>query len=100
MTTPAPGAPAAAAQGFPGTFNAPSQPTEPASQSDWLPNLIVAANLIKDGAEAIPFPYVKAAFGMVVTLLETVKKVKENRDGLKEVCMSALEIVQHVLGGD
>ncbi|KAJ7724562.1 hypothetical protein DFH07DRAFT_931688 [Mycena maculata] len=36
------------------------------------------------------------AFGMVVTLLETVQKVKENRDNLKEVCVSASEIVQHV----
>ncbi|KAJ7733385.1 hypothetical protein DFH07DRAFT_780606 [Mycena maculata] len=90
--TPAPSAPTVVAPGGPSASNTPSQPTDLASGSDWLPYL----NIIKDGAEAIPFPYVKAAFGVVATLLETVKKVKENRGNLKEVCTSALEIMQHV----
>ncbi|KAJ6603453.1 hypothetical protein DFH09DRAFT_1301258 [Mycena vulgaris] len=88
-TTPALAAPTVVA---PGASNFP----EPSAQSDWLPNLIVAAKLIKDAGEAIPVPYVKAAFGIVVTLLETVQKVKRNRDDWKEVCGSAVEIVQHV----
>ncbi|KAJ7741803.1 hypothetical protein DFH07DRAFT_981234 [Mycena maculata] len=96
ITALAPDPPAVA--GVSGMSAPPGHPPSE-SQSNWLPNLIVAANLItysKDGAEAIPFPYVKAAFGMVVTLLETVQKVMENRDNLKEVCGSALEIIQHV----
>ncbi|KAJ6559439.1 hypothetical protein DFH09DRAFT_1279616 [Mycena vulgaris] len=91
-TTPALAAPAVVAPGVAGASNFP----EPSAQSDWLPNLIIAAKLIKDTGEVIPVPYVKAAFGIVVTLLETVQKVKQNREDWKEVCGSAVEIVQHV----
>ncbi|KAJ7689985.1 hypothetical protein B0H17DRAFT_600067 [Mycena rosella] len=75
---------------------APPAPARPASETDWLPNLLVTAKLIAAGAEAVPFPFVKGAFAMVVTLLETVQKVKRNRDDLRDVCARALEIIQHV----
>jgi hypothetical protein len=61
------------------------------------------------GAECIPFPYVKGAFGMVVVILETIdvrhfislakhdshlgsQKVRKNRDDLKDLCDSIMEI--------
>ncbi|KAJ7870695.1 hypothetical protein B0H13DRAFT_2280569 [Mycena leptocephala] len=65
----------------------------PASKSDWLAPTIVAARMITAAGECLPFPYVKGAFGMVVILLETVEKVKKNRDDLKELCMTTKEIM-------
>ncbi|KAJ7811758.1 hypothetical protein B0H13DRAFT_2294587 [Mycena leptocephala] len=65
----------------------------PASKSDWLAPTIVAARMITAASECLPFPYVKGAFGMVVILLETVEKVKKNRDDLKELCMTVMEIM-------
>ncbi|KAJ7863921.1 hypothetical protein B0H13DRAFT_1899392 [Mycena leptocephala] len=83
----------------PGMFaasNSTNPPMESSFESDWLSNSIMIVKLAKDGAEAIPFSFVKGVFSMVLTLLETVQKVKDNQDDLKEVCASALEIVQHV----
>ncbi|KAJ7819323.1 hypothetical protein B0H13DRAFT_2378431 [Mycena leptocephala] len=83
----------------PGIFaasNSPNPPPESSFKSDWLPNSIMIVKLAKDGADAIPFSFVKGVFGMVLTLLETVQKAKENHDDLREVCAHALEIVQHV----
>ncbi|KAJ7819145.1 hypothetical protein B0H13DRAFT_2292304 [Mycena leptocephala] len=64
-----------------------------ASKSDWLAPTIVAAKMITAAGECLPFPYVKGAFGMVVILLETVEKVKKNRDDLKDLCTTAMEIM-------
>ncbi|KAJ7842310.1 hypothetical protein B0H13DRAFT_2286752 [Mycena leptocephala] len=64
-----------------------------ASNSDWLAPTIVTARMITAAGECLPFPYVTGAFGMVVILLETVEKVKKNRDDLKELCMTAKEIM-------
>ncbi|KAJ7850237.1 hypothetical protein B0H13DRAFT_54989 [Mycena leptocephala] len=64
-----------------------------ASKSDWLAPTIVAAKMITAAGECLPFPYVKGAFGMVVILLETVEKVKKNRDDLKELCTTVMEIM-------
>ncbi|KAJ7840633.1 hypothetical protein B0H13DRAFT_2210249 [Mycena leptocephala] len=64
-----------------------------ASKSDWLAPTIVAARMITAAGECLPFPYVKGAFGMVVIFLETVEKVKKNRDDLKDLCTTALEIM-------
>ncbi|KAJ7791562.1 hypothetical protein B0H13DRAFT_2689848 [Mycena leptocephala] len=64
-----------------------------ASKSDWLAPTIVAAKMITAAGECLPFPYVKGAFGMVVIFLETVEKVKKNRDDLKDLCTTALEIM-------
>ncbi|KAJ7870698.1 hypothetical protein B0H13DRAFT_2555921 [Mycena leptocephala] len=59
--------------------------------------------MITAAGECLPFPYVKGAFGMVVILLETVEvwfivvyvehKVKKNRDDLKELCTTVMEIM-------
>ncbi|KAJ7850967.1 hypothetical protein B0H13DRAFT_52122 [Mycena leptocephala] len=65
----------------------------PASKSDWLAPTIVAAKMITAAGECLPFPYVKGAFGMVVILLETVEKAKKNRDDLKALCTTAMEIM-------
>ncbi|KAJ6547728.1 hypothetical protein DFH09DRAFT_1281729 [Mycena vulgaris] len=68
------------------------------SKSDWLAGSLTTAKLIAAGAECIPFPYVKGVFGMVVVILETVEKVKRNRDDLKELCEDIVEIVGIVQG--
>ncbi|KAJ6521304.1 hypothetical protein DFH09DRAFT_223266 [Mycena vulgaris] len=68
------------------------------SKSDWLAGSLTTAKLIAAGAECIPFPYVKGVFGMVVIILETVEKVKRNRDDLKELCEDIVEIIGIVQG--
>ncbi|KAJ7348471.1 hypothetical protein DFH08DRAFT_743874 [Mycena albidolilacea] len=73
-----------------------SQSTEmpcEASPSDWLANSLLTARMITAAAECAPFPYVKGVFGAVVVLLETVEKVKKNRDSLKELCENITEII-------
>ncbi|KAJ6583089.1 hypothetical protein DFH09DRAFT_280467 [Mycena vulgaris] len=69
-------------------FNLSSQ-----SKSDWLAGSLTTAKVIAAGAECIPFPYVKGVFGTVVLILETVEKVKRNRDGLKELCEDIVEVI-------
>ncbi|KAJ6548012.1 hypothetical protein DFH09DRAFT_1281725 [Mycena vulgaris] len=64
------------------------------SKSDWLAASLTTAKLIAAGAECIPFPYVKGVFGTVVVILETVEKVKRNRDDLKELCGNIVEIIK------
>ncbi|KAJ6506434.1 hypothetical protein DFH09DRAFT_282256 [Mycena vulgaris] len=64
------------------------------SKSDWLAASLTTAKLIAAGAECIPFPYVKGVFGTVVVILETVEKVKQNRDDLKELCGNIVEIIK------
>ncbi|KAJ7896414.1 hypothetical protein B0H14DRAFT_3425781 [Mycena olivaceomarginata] len=71
-------------------------PGQSVPKSDWLPNLIFLANLLKDGAEALPVPCVKGSLGMVAAVLEIAQKVKKNRDDWKEVCASAVGIVELV----
>ncbi|KAJ6524606.1 hypothetical protein DFH09DRAFT_1096018 [Mycena vulgaris] len=57
----------------------------PQSKSDWLAGWLTTVKVIAAGAECIPFWYVKGVFGMVLVILETVEKVKRNRDDLKEL---------------
>ncbi|KAJ7640929.1 hypothetical protein B0H17DRAFT_1216448 [Mycena rosella] len=64
------------------------------SKSDWLAVSLTTAKGVAATAECIPFPYVKGAFGTVVVILETVEKVKKNRDDLKELCGNIMDIVQ------
>ncbi|KAJ6575699.1 hypothetical protein DFH09DRAFT_377819 [Mycena vulgaris] len=64
------------------------------SKSDWLAGSLTTAKVIAAGAECVPFPYVKGVFGMVVIILETVEKVKRNRDDLKELCGNIVEILK------
>ncbi|KAJ7881694.1 hypothetical protein B0H13DRAFT_2540395 [Mycena leptocephala] len=63
------------------------------SHVDWLGPSILTAKTVASAAEALPFPYVKAVFVSVVVLLETVEKVKKNRDDLQELCKNAIEIM-------
>ncbi|KAJ6547999.1 hypothetical protein DFH09DRAFT_1281720 [Mycena vulgaris] len=66
------------------------------SKSDWLAASLTTAKLIAAGAECIPFPYVKGVFGTVVVILETVEKVKRNREDLQELCEDIVEIIRIV----
>ncbi|KAJ7476092.1 hypothetical protein FB451DRAFT_1245755 [Mycena latifolia] len=63
------------------------------SQSDWLATSLLAAKTITAGAECLPFPYVKGAFGMVSILLEAVEKAQKNREDLRELCGDVMEIL-------
>ncbi|KAJ6547766.1 hypothetical protein DFH09DRAFT_1087520 [Mycena vulgaris] len=64
------------------------------SKSDWLADSLTTAKLIAAGAECISFPHAKGVFGMVVVILETVEKVKRNRDDLKELCGNIMDIIK------
>ncbi|KAJ6549317.1 hypothetical protein DFH09DRAFT_620363 [Mycena vulgaris] len=66
------------------------------ARSNWLAASLLTAKAVTAGAECLPFPYVKGIFGMVVTILETVEKVKKNRDDLKELCSNIMDIVRIV----
>ncbi|KAJ7467964.1 hypothetical protein FB451DRAFT_1481208 [Mycena latifolia] len=86
--------------------------SNPNSKSEWLGPALLAAKTITAGAECVPFPYVKGAFGMIVVLLETaevqhlvvltngmsdhwfLQKAKKNRDDLKELCENSMEIMK------
>ncbi|KAJ7433714.1 hypothetical protein B0H11DRAFT_752715 [Mycena galericulata] len=63
------------------------------SSQDWIGNFISTAKVISAGANYLPFPYVGIAFGTALNLLETVEKIKQNRDDLKELCSSTVQIV-------
>ncbi|KAK7042810.1 hypothetical protein R3P38DRAFT_2892308 [Favolaschia claudopus] len=63
------------------------------STNDWLARTIVAVKALAAGAEFIPFPYVRGAFGSVIVLLETVDQMKRNRDELRELCANVVDIV-------
>ncbi|KAJ7831023.1 hypothetical protein B0H14DRAFT_3872387 [Mycena olivaceomarginata] len=60
---------------------------------DWLPDMIFAARTIATGAEFVPLPCVRGAFAAVVIFLETVEKIQRNREDLKDLCASTLEII-------
>ncbi|KAJ7458472.1 hypothetical protein FB451DRAFT_579993 [Mycena latifolia] len=72
-------------------FKASSQ-----SKSDWLATSLMTAKAVTAAAEYIPFPYVKGVFRTAVTILETVEKVKKNRDDLKELCENITDIIRVV----
>ncbi|KAJ7447834.1 hypothetical protein FB451DRAFT_1375538 [Mycena latifolia] len=76
----------------PGLPLRPFKPS-PSSDSDWLPNLIFSAKAIAAGAESLPIPYVKGAFGAAVLLLESVEKVQKNREDMKELCEDIMDII-------
>ncbi|KAJ7105219.1 hypothetical protein C8R44DRAFT_858607 [Mycena epipterygia] len=77
-----------------GTISMASSSSE--TKSDWLANSLVTARTITAAAECVPFPCVKGVFGTVVVLLETVEKLKKNRDDLKELCENIVEIINVV----
>ncbi|KAJ7020652.1 P-loop containing nucleoside triphosphate hydrolase protein [Mycena alexandri] len=63
------------------------------SKSEWLAPAILTARTITAASECAPFPYIKGVSGTVVILLETIQKVKKNREDLKELCNTTTEIV-------
>ncbi|KAJ7713107.1 hypothetical protein B0H16DRAFT_1899674 [Mycena metata] len=65
----------------------------PKSKSDWLAPAILTAKTITAAVECAPFPYIKGVSGTVLILLETVVRVKKNREDLEELCNSATEII-------
>ncbi|KAJ7772215.1 hypothetical protein B0H16DRAFT_1512687 [Mycena metata] len=60
---------------------------------DWLAQMIMAVRTIAAGADFVPLPYARAALGTLVVLLETVDKIKKNREDLRDLCASTVEIV-------
>ncbi|KAJ7437947.1 hypothetical protein FB451DRAFT_1304746 [Mycena latifolia] len=76
---------------------ATSQAFKPSvSNSDWLATSLVTAKAVTAGAECLPFPYVKGVFGTMVIILETIEKVKKNREDLKELCSHVMEIIKTI----
>ncbi|KAJ7431109.1 hypothetical protein FB451DRAFT_1113120 [Mycena latifolia] len=76
---------------------ATSQAFKPSvSNSDWLATSLVTAKAVTAGAECLPFPYVKGVFGTMVMILETIEKVKKNREDLKEMCGNIMEIIKTI----
>ncbi|KAK7000335.1 hypothetical protein R3P38DRAFT_2561626 [Favolaschia claudopus] len=63
------------------------------STNVWLAQTIVAVKALAVGAEFMPFPQVRGAFGGVIMLLETVDQIKRNRDELRELCANVVDIV-------
>ncbi|KAJ7657180.1 hypothetical protein DFH06DRAFT_458900 [Mycena polygramma] len=61
---------------------------------DWVAQMILAVKMVAAGAEFVPAPYVRAAFSIVVAVLEIVEKVKKNRDDLRDLCAGIVEIVR------
>ncbi|KAJ7031062.1 hypothetical protein C8F04DRAFT_1186335 [Mycena alexandri] len=75
------------------TFRPFKSPSTSIVKSDWLALSILAAKTAKDAGELAPFPYIKGACGMVVSLLEAVEKVQKNQEDLKDLCENIDEIV-------
>ncbi|KAJ7478288.1 hypothetical protein FB451DRAFT_1452605 [Mycena latifolia] len=86
-----------ASKSSPQRAGSPFQPFEPSrdpsSNSNWLASLLLNARAINAAAESLPLPYVKGVFGTAVFLLETVEKVKRNRDELKQLCADVVDII-------
>ncbi|KAF7362681.1 hypothetical protein MVEN_00617400 [Mycena venus] len=73
-------------------------PLSAETSSDWLGPLLVAAKAGAAVGESCTIPYVKGAFTIVVLLLETVQKMKRNRDSLTDLCANTvklMDIIQH-----
>ncbi|KAJ7099119.1 hypothetical protein C8R44DRAFT_354966 [Mycena epipterygia] len=77
---------------FASHLNVSAKPSKTSSPA-WLEALLFNAKLIMAGADAFPFPYVKGIFGTVVFLLETVQKVKQNQESMKELCGDTVDII-------
>ncbi|KAJ7678381.1 hypothetical protein B0H17DRAFT_109612 [Mycena rosella] len=66
------------------------------SSADWLEISLLTARTITAAAECAPFPYIKGAFGTAVIFLETVEKVKKNREDWKDLCEITTNIISIV----
>ncbi|KAJ6514123.1 hypothetical protein DFH09DRAFT_1196772 [Mycena vulgaris] len=62
------------------------------ASNEWLWGMIFTVKTIAASTEFIPLPYIKVALGSVVVFLETVDKIKKNREDLKALCASMVEI--------
>ncbi|KAJ7671986.1 hypothetical protein B0H14DRAFT_3070086 [Mycena olivaceomarginata] len=75
---------------------------------DWLAHVILTVKTIAAGAEFIPLPYIRAAFGTVVIFLRQLmfesyptttlglmetQKMNKNRDDLRDLCAGIIEIL-------
>ncbi|KAF7347102.1 hypothetical protein MVEN_01464300 [Mycena venus] len=69
------------------------QHSDGSERRDWLAEMIFGARAMATGAEFVPLPGVRAAFGAVIIFLETVDKIKRNREDLRDLCASTFEIV-------
>ncbi|KAJ7448968.1 hypothetical protein FB451DRAFT_1567112 [Mycena latifolia] len=69
------------------------RPEGPFPPKDWLCSMTFAVRTMAAGAELVPLPYIRVAFDAVVLFLETADKVKKNREDLKDLCASMVEIV-------
>ncbi|KAJ7867612.1 hypothetical protein B0H13DRAFT_2351880 [Mycena leptocephala] len=64
-----------------------------ANSGNWLGRMVFAVNALASGAEFVPFPYIRTTFRTVLFFLEAVEKVKRNREDLKDLCFSVVDIV-------
>ncbi|KAJ7331027.1 hypothetical protein DFH08DRAFT_966765 [Mycena albidolilacea] len=60
--------------------------------------MLLTAKTFAAGAECVPIPCVRAAFGLLVIFLETVNTMQRNREDLKDLCGNAVEIVTILQG--
>ncbi|KAJ7751355.1 hypothetical protein B0H16DRAFT_829633 [Mycena metata] len=60
---------------------------------DWLGPMIITVKAIALGGEFIPLPYLKSSLAAVLTLLETVDKMRANRDDLRDLCAAIVETI-------
>ncbi|KAJ7921561.1 hypothetical protein B0H13DRAFT_146354 [Mycena leptocephala] len=72
------------------------QPLKSSSRSDWLSHCIHIAKILKEAADLVPVSCVGGAVGTVVILLETVEKVKQNREDLRELCENTTKIAVYL----
>ncbi|KAJ7191014.1 hypothetical protein GGX14DRAFT_546758 [Mycena pura] len=72
---------------------APS-PEPPEMKTEWIEPLLTTARLGAALGEACPIPYVKGAFNITVFFLESVRKMKKNKEGLKDLCTDIDELLK------
>ncbi|KAF7336416.1 hypothetical protein MSAN_02295600 [Mycena sanguinolenta] len=65
---------------------------ENSMSGEWLPAMIFTAKTMAAVAECVPVPCIQGVFNAVVTFLESVDRIQRNRQDLKDLCASTLEI--------
>ncbi|KAJ7051434.1 hypothetical protein C8F01DRAFT_1237112 [Mycena amicta] len=66
----------------------------PVASGGWLAHMILAAQVMASTTRFINIPYINAVFETTLVFLETVDdKVHRNRDALRDLCASIVEIV-------
>ncbi|KAJ7208260.1 hypothetical protein GGX14DRAFT_633854 [Mycena pura] len=64
------------------------------SNSDWLGPSLLAARTMVAASENAPVPF--GVFGTILIVLETIDKVKKNRESLKQLCGNVIKIMKIV----